>query len=114
MSSASSAFSSLLATVEGIANSVTSVANTTTKSIGMLDAFVTKAANEQRYAHVKDELNYEEDLLADYSRKRAEQDLKVVAFCSQSPVHKELYEKHYNKLAGALQKLKPQTATTED
>jgi len=99
-----SAYSALLGTVVNTANSVSSVINATTSSVTMLEAFITKAANEQAQAHKVAAADYTETLEIDAAQRSVERQIKALEFCAKSEVHLELFEKARAKYANLLSK----------
>ena len=110
MASAKLTLGSIFGTINDTANAVSSLVNTTTRGIGMLDAFVTKAANEQRKQHIADDAKFEETLLREFAQEQAEADLKVVEFCKKSADHERLYQKSYDRLNSLLNPEKSEAA----
>lgn len=88
--------------VAGVATSVATLASVATKSVGMLDATVSKAAAEQRKKHVRDGLLFDQRLLSEYANEAASIAIKADEFCDKSQRHKELFNAHYAELNAAL------------
>lgn len=97
MASTRLALGSVLDTVVGTANALSSVVNTTTKSVGMLDAFVTKAADEQALQHKKDRKVFIKSLIREAAQEQAQADLKALEFCKKSDAHDKLYTEHLSE-----------------
>ena len=102
MTTARVALSSVLDTVAKTAGSVTAVLDATTKGIGMLDAFVTKAASEQQKRHVKSGLIFDESLRLEYATEVTTMKTTADEFCNKSPRHEELFNQAYAEIAQAL------------
>lgn len=92
-------YGSLLNTVTSAADAVGSVFSTTTHAIGMLDQFVTKAANTQRKTYAVDALNEDADLRRHFAFKESEANIRVEEFCAKSPSHAKHYEEAFNRYA---------------
>lgn len=88
---------SLLTTVSTAANAITSTLNTATKSVGMLDAFVTKAADEQALQYRRDKEIFLQSLIRDSAEEAAEADIRVEAYIAKSPAHKAHYERQFER-----------------
>ena len=103
------ALGSVLDTVSSAAGAITSIFNTTGKSIGMLDAFVTKASEEQQLRHRADKDQFIFRLINEAASEKATEDMKIVDFCNKSDTHKATFEKAYNHFHGLFAKeLAPQ------
>lgn len=98
------AIGSLLETVSSAAGAITSIFNTTGKSIGMLDAFVTKASDEQTLRHRADKDQFIFRLISEASQEKANDDMKIKAFCDKSEDHKASFEKAFNHFHGLFAK----------
>lgn len=107
MASTKLAFGSILDTVVGTANAVSSVVNTATKSVGMLDAFVTKAAEEQAVQHTIDRSSFLENAIRQAAQEQAQADLKALEFCNKSSSHDQLYSEHLAKFRSLFNKTSP-------
>ena len=102
MATARLALASVLDTVSSTANSVTQLIGVTTKGIGMLDAAVTKAANEQRKNHVSAALLFDEQLQLEYATSVTTMKIKSDDFAQQSERHAELFNAAYAEIKSAL------------
>lgn len=108
MATARIALGSIMDTVSQTANSVSALVNTTTKGIGMLDAFVTKAANEQKKQHIRAGLTFDEHLKIDFAREVTTLKTDADEFCNKSTRHKELFNEAYAQLEQALNPKSPE------
>lgn len=93
------ALASVLDTVAQTANAFTQVVTTTTKGIGMLDALVTKASNEQALRHKAGRHTFVKNLIRESASEQAIADLQVIDFCSKSAEHKKMYEKNFDEFS---------------
>lgn len=103
--------SALKATTQAIAtvaNTVSSVFSTTTKTVGMLDALVTKSSDEQRKRHLKDAEIFHQNLAHELAHDVAELDRKAHEYCSKNP---DLAEKYTETYKSFLSKLQPQKSS---
>ena len=96
------AIGSVLATISDTANAVSSIVNTTTKSIGMLDALVTKASNEQRKRHIVDSLNFDQRLAHEHAQEVSNLTKTADEFVAQHPQYKEQYSSAYANVLSLL------------
>lgn len=99
MANAKVAMSSILETVAATANSVSSLINTTTKGVGMLDALVSKVSTEQKLRYKAEADMFVLGLVRESAERQALADIKVVEFCDKSPAHKAMYTKHYDRFS---------------
>lgn len=107
MASSRIAFGSILATVSDTANAVSSIVNSATKSVGMLDTLVTEAATNQRIRAVVDREVFVDNLIRDSAMEAAEAGIKIEAFASKSPAHAELYTKAHSRFELLLNSHRP-------
>lgn len=99
MANTRSTFGSLLGTVEKTATTVINVLDAANGGVSMLNAYVSKAANEQRMRHIADAEVFKENLIREVTQEEANSTLKVIKFCAQSPEHKQAYETSYEKFS---------------
>lgn len=109
MATARVALGSIFRTVSDSANAVSSLVNTTTKSIGMLDKFVTKASEEQRKNHLRDGALFDENLRISFAEEKANLLLKAEEYCNKSELHKEHFNAAYAEMNALLN---PESAST--
>lgn len=102
MANTRSTFGSLLGTVEKTATTVINILDAANGGVGMLNAYVTKAAGEQRMRHIADAEVYKENLIREVTQEEANSTLKVQKFMAQSPEHKAAYEVSYEKFSKLL------------
>lgn len=93
------AIASVMDTVTATANSVSALIHTTTKGIGMLDAIVTKASNEQQARHKVAAHTFVKNLIRDSAEEQAIADMQVINFCAKSADHKQMFEKNFNEIS---------------
>lgn len=105
------AVGSFMDAIVGITTTVSSVFNTTTKSVGMLDAFVTKASVEQTKQHIADDLAFNETLAHDHATNMSSLHLKAEEFCKKSPAHAKFYNSAYGELMSLI---KPQAQSDSE
>lgn len=91
MATARIALASVLDTVSQTANSVSSLINVTTKGVGMLDAIVTKASNEQALRHKAGAHLFVKNLIRESAEAEATANINVIQFCSKSEDHKKQF-----------------------
>lgn len=106
------ALASLATAVATSANTVTSLFTATTKGIGMLDAAVTKASNQQAARHVIDNEDFLNDLIRDSAHAQAEANRKVEDRCTKDPVYAGFYNEanaRYSELLASFR-----TSTSSD
>lgn len=108
MSTTRMSIGALLGTVQSAATTVTSTLDAATGAVGMLNAYVTKAADEQRIRHIIDKEDFIENLIIERTEMAATAALKLEKFISKSPDHakhaKSAYEK-YSKLVRSPEEL---------
>lgn len=85
------AIQSIFTTVSKGAASISAIFDTTTRSIGMIDAIVSKASDEQKLRYRKERRTFVHNLVREASSEQAEADIIVLEFCAQSVQHDELY-----------------------
>lgn len=99
MANTRSTFGSLLGTVEKTANTVINVLDAANGGVSMLNAYVSKAANEQRVRHILDAEVFKENLIREVAQEEANSTLKIQKFMAQSPEHTEAYKTSYEKFS---------------
>ena len=114
MASLKLAYTAVLGTVTGAATSVSSVFTATNNSIGMLEAFISKASSEQKRTHLEEAELFEAKLLDRHSQDVTQLKASAEAFCSQTPAHRIEYDAAYANLKAKFAKLNPTEVITED
>jgi hypothetical protein len=94
-------FAAVLSTVQATANTVTSTVDAANKSVGMLTAFVDKAAAEQKIRHLLDGEEFIDRLLLEKAESTTLVNLRAEKFASQSNLHRE----HFNAALARYSKL---------
>jgi len=102
MANTRTTFGSLLGTVEKTATTVINVLDAANGGVSMLNAYVSKAANEQRVRHILDAEVFKENLIREVTYEEANSTLKVQKFCKQSPEHEAAYAASYEKFSNLL------------
>lgn len=102
MASSRLTFGAILNTVTTTANTVTTTLDAANKSVGILTAFVDKAATEQRVRHVADQETFLETLIKEKAEERALSDLRAEKFMAQSSAHKQHYQDAYQRFETLL------------
>lgn len=91
------AFRSILDTVTKTAGSLNSVLDASVKTIGMADAFVTKASEQQALRYKADKRNFVHNLVRDAAMEKAEADKSVDDYCKQSDDHARFFNDAHNE-----------------
>lgn len=108
MSTTRMSFGAVLGSIQSAATTVTTTLDAATGGVGMLSAFVTKAADEQRIRHTIDKEDFIENLIIERTEMNAVAKLKLEKFIAKSPEHakhaKAAYEK-YSKLLRSPEEL---------
>lgn len=94
-------FGAVLGSVQSAANTVTGALDAASAGIGMLNSFVTQAADNQKIRQIADKEDFIETLIMEKAEQRATAHLKADKFCSKSADH----SKHYNAAYDAFEKL---------
>lgn len=95
-------FGAVLGSVQSAATTVTTTLDAATGAVGMLNAFVVKAADEQRVRHVADKEDFVENLIQERAEQRAVSALKAEKFMSKSADHARHYESAYKAFESLL------------
>lgn len=90
--------------VASTANAVTSLVTTATDSVGMLDRYVKDASIRQRKNSAADAITFDEELAVRTAKSIAQTQLDVIAYCSNSDQHRDLYNDAYSKVMAAIAK----------
>lgn len=102
MSTTRLSFSAVLGTVQATANTVTGALDAAAAGVGMLNSFVTQAADNQRLRQLADKEDFLEDLIREKAQQRTESDVKIDKFTSKSSGHKAAYTSHYSRFEKLL------------
>ena len=102
MSTTRLSFGAVLGTVQATANTLTGALDAAAAGVGMLNSFVTQAADNQRLRQVADKEDFVEDLIREKGQQRTESDVKVAKFTSKSEGHKIAYAQHYARFEALL------------
>lgn len=117
MSTTRLSFGAVLGTVQSAANAVTGALDAASAGVGMLNSFVTQAADNQRVRQIADKEDFVENLIMEKAEQRATAYLKVEKFVSKSADHAKHYQGAYERFtqllrsAEELEALKPTTST---
>lgn len=93
------ALGSVLGTVVTTAETLNGALNAASRGIGMLNAFVEKAATEQEGRHKNDAALFKTQLVIEGAQAEAEMNMEVVRYCKKSSEHAQLFSKSYEKFA---------------
>lgn len=102
MSTTRLSLSAVLGSVHSMANTVTGAFDAASAGVGMLNSFVTQAADNQRLRQIADKEDFIEDLIREKAQQRTESDVKVAKFTAKSAGHKEAYSNHYARFESLL------------
>lgn len=103
MASARMTVGTLLGTVNEVATSVSSIFDTATKSINMLNRYVSEAAEKQALRSIVDTHGFKERLVEEKTMETVTRKLEIKSFCSQSQHHADLYQATYNEFLSLLE-----------
>lgn len=112
-------FGAVLGSVQSAATTVTTTLDAATGAVGMLSAFVTKAADEQRIRHIADKEDFIENLILERAEHRAVAMIKANKFASKSAEHKQHFNDAYAQFEQLLrtpeelEKRNPTSSTTQ-
>lgn len=101
MSTARLSFGAVLGSVQSAANTVTGALDAASAGIGMLNSFVTQAADNQKIRQIADKEDFIETLIMEKAEQRATAHLKADKFASKSADH----ARHYNAAYESFTKL---------
>lgn len=102
MSTTRLSFGAVLGTVQATANTLTGALDAAAAGVGMLNSFVTQAADNQRLRQVADKEDFIEDLVREKAQQRTESDVKIAKFTSKSTGHLAAYNNHYARFESLL------------
>lgn len=97
------AIGAVFGTINEAATSVSSLFGTATKSINMLNRFVSDAAEKQVLRSIVDTHAFKKSLIEEKTMETAMRKLEVKSFCSQSQHHAELYQATYDEFAALFE-----------
>lgn len=86
----------VLGTVTTAANTLSSTFDAANKGIGMLNTFVSDAADNQRLRSIANKERFTEQLIEDMAMEDTVRALKIDDFVSQSTQHKSHFEERYS------------------
>lgn len=89
-------FGAILSTVQTTATTITSSLEAANRGVGMLTAFVDKAAKEQKERHIADGESFLVNLINEKAIEDAQALLTVDKFLAQSARHAELFEQRHD------------------
>jgi hypothetical protein len=107
-SSARQTVGTVFGTINTAAETVSTVLNTATKSVGMLDRFVSDASEKQIIRSVVDMDDFERMLLEEKSAEQAGRTVQVATFKALSTEHERLYDENHARISALLAARKPQ------
>lgn len=93
---------SLLGAVNEAATAVSSTFTAATRGIGMLNTYVTEAAENQRERTIVNRDQFRHRLIEEASMQEAQRRVAVLDFINTSDVNKELYSSAYSRLSKLL------------
>ena len=102
MSTTRLSFGAVLGSVQSAANTVTGALDAASAAIGMANAFVTQAADNQRIRQVADKEDFMENLIREKAQQRTESDVKVDTFKRKSTGHAQAYDSAYARFSQLL------------
>lgn len=102
MSTTRVSFGAVLGTVQSAAATITGALNAASDGIGMLNSFVTQAADNQRIRQIADREDFVEGLIMEKAEQRALAYLKVEKFCTKSADHGKHYGSAYERFTNLL------------
>ena len=102
MSTSRATFGALLSTVSTTANTVTKSLDVVTHAVSMASAFVQNAAQEQQLNILADKETFIEDLIRRKAKEQTDSTIAVQEFISLSKAHADAYESAYTKYTGIL------------
>lgn len=108
MSTSRLTFGAILSTVQTTANTVTNVLDAGNAAVGMLNAYVTQAADNQRIRQIADKETFIEDLIREKAMQQATQTLKINKFTKQSEEQSVAYEAAYSTYQNLLRGGEPE------
>lgn len=95
-------FGAILGAVQTSATTLTSSLDAANSAVGMLNKFVTDAANRQNVRSKLDNAIFEKTLHQEKAQELTESRLQVLNYCKQSAEHEQHYQSAFNELAELL------------
>lgn len=102
MASTRMSLSAVLGSVHSAATTVTGALDAASAGIGMLNSFVTQAADNQRIRQIADKEDFVENLISEKAMQRTEMLAKVDKFKSKSQGHAQAYDAAYARFTQLL------------
>ena len=102
MSTTRLSMAAVLGSVHSAANTVTGALEAASAGIGMLNSFVTQAADNQRLRQIADKEDFIENLVSEKAQQRTEALVKVDKFKSKSSGHAQAYDDAYQRFTQLL------------
>ena len=99
MATARLTLGTVLGTVVSAAETVTGALNAVSKTVGMANAYVEKAAREQQGRYLNDAALFSTQLANEGTMAEAEMNMEVIKFCAKSALHAKMFEQSYDKYA---------------
>jgi len=96
------ALSSVLGTVVTAAETANGVLNAVSQTIGMANAYVSEAAENQRVHQLADREVFVENLIKEKALERALSNVQVETFCKKSESHAKHYAEAYDLFSKLL------------
>jgi hypothetical protein len=97
------ALGAVFGTINEAATSVSSLFGTATKSINMLNKYVSDVSERQALRSIVDTHSYKKSLIEEKTMETTMRKLEVKSFCAQSPHHAELYQATYDEFAALFE-----------
>lgn len=102
VASARMTLGTVLGTLSTAANTVTNVLDAASASIGMANAYVNNAANQQKKRILKDSSTFDERLIEEHGQETALRQVEIMKFCGQSAQHAKFYNDAAEKMREIL------------
>lgn len=95
-------FGAILGAVQTSATTITASLDAANAAVGMLNKFVTDAADRQQVRSKLDGAIYEKTLLQEKAQQLTESRLQVLNYCKQSAEHEQQYQAAFDELGELL------------
>ena len=102
MSTTRLSFGAVLGTIQATANTLTGALDAAAAGVGMLNGFVTQAADNQRIRQIADREDFVENLIMEKAEQASEAIIKAHKFCTKSPEHAKAYNEKYERFTRLL------------
>lgn len=102
MSTTRLSFGAVLGTIQATANTLTGALDAAAAGVGMLNGFVTQAADNQRIRQIADKEDFVENLIMEKAQQATEAVIKAHKFCTKSKEHAEAYNDKYARFTSLL------------